>query len=235
MAVSASSDGGRMDFSRGRVRRSGDSCTGIWRGAVRGTRWVLREATDAFGDGPSEPARRRSRSRGVPGPAGRPVPPGARAGIACDGGIIVDAYAMTNDPDVLAIGDATTRPIFRQGRLGRVESIPSVTEQARQASSTILGSLPPPSELPWFWSDQFDLKLKMAGAVRPDAQVVVRDEKVKNRFALFHHEKGRVIAVETANHPAAFIAAKHLIAHETRVDIENLGNPSVDFRDLVGT
>ncbi|SLK10493.1 NAD(P)/FAD-dependent oxidoreductase [Arthrobacter sp. P2b] len=158
-----------------------------------------------------------------------------RAGIACDGGIIVDAYAMTNDPDVLAIGDATTRPIFRQGRLGRVESIPSVTEQAKQASSTILGSLPPPSELPWFWSDQFDLKLKMAGAVRPDAQVVVRDEKVKNRFALFHHEKGRVIAVETANYPAAFVAARHLIAHETPVDIENLGNPSVDFRDLVGT
>ncbi|TDO46869.1 3-phenylpropionate/trans-cinnamate dioxygenase ferredoxin reductase subunit [Kribbella sp. VKM Ac-2527] len=134
------------------------------------------------------------------------------AGLDCDQGIVVDGSARTSDSAVFAIGDVTRRPVPGVDGLMRLESIPSATEQARQVSAAILGAEAPAPEVPWFWSDQFDLKLKIAGVVVPGCHVVRRGEPASGRFALLHHDDaGAVTAVETANAPGEFMAAKKLL------------------------
>jgi len=150
------------------------------------------------------------------------------AGLRSDHGVVVDGRARTSDPHVLAIGDVTRRPGYV-----RLESIPSATEQARQAVATITGGAPAPSEVPWFWSDQFDLKLKIAGLVPAEPSTVVRGDPAAGRFALFHLDGGALSAVESANSPAEFMAGKKFLASGTRLDPARLADPSTPLRDAV--
>jgi 3-phenylpropionate/trans-cinnamate dioxygenase ferredoxin reductase subunit len=152
------------------------------------------------------------------GPPGRP-------------GVLVDGGARTNDPAVLAIGDVTCRPVAGVDGPCRLESIPSATEQARQATATILGKPLPQAETPWFWSDQFDLKLKIAGIVRPGPETVLRGDPASGRFALFHLEDGRPFAVESANASPEFMAGKRWIAAGTAVDPAVLQDAAASLRD----
>ena len=157
------------------------------------------------------------------------------AGLDCDHGIVVDDRARTSDPAVFAIGDVTRRPVPGVHGLMRLESIPSSTEQAKQASTAILGSEPTPGEMPWFWSDQFDLKLKIAGVVAAGRAVVRRGEPSSGRFALFHHENGVVTAVEAANAPADFMAARSLIASRRPIDPDRLADNELQLREAIAT
>jgi 3-phenylpropionate/trans-cinnamate dioxygenase ferredoxin reductase subunit len=153
------------------------------------------------------------------------------AGIHCDGGILVDEFARTNDSSILAIGDVTKRPLPDQPHRIRLESIPSAVEQAKQAAATITGGAAPKPEVPWFWSDQFDLQLKIAGLVRPTRAAVLRGDPGAGKFALFHlDEEDRVTAVETSNAAALFMAGKKMIGGKTRVKPDLLGDASVDVR-----
>lgn len=140
------------------------------------------------------------------------------AGLACDQGVLVDVSARTGDPSVLAIGDVTRRPVAGADGPLRLESIPSATEQARQACAAILGTAPPQAEVPWFWSDQFDLKVKIAGLVDDVRDVVLRGDPASGRFALFHHEELVVTAVESVGAPADFAAGRKFIASRRRID-----------------
>jgi 3-phenylpropionate/trans-cinnamate dioxygenase ferredoxin reductase subunit len=152
-------------------------------------------------------------------------------GIDCDGGIFVDECARTNDPSVFAIGDVTKRPLPGQAQRIRLESIPSAVEQAKQAAAAITGSAAPKAEVPWFWSDQFDLQLKIAGLVRPTRAAIVRGDTDSGKFALFHlDEDDRVAAVETSNAAAFFMAGKKMIGNKTRVQPDLLADGSVDVR-----
>ncbi|HEY0052796.1 MAG TPA: FAD-dependent oxidoreductase, partial [Caulobacteraceae bacterium] len=81
------------------------------------------------------------------------------AGLDCDDGVIVDASARTSHPDVFAVGDCTRRPLSLYASMARLESVPNALEQAKQAACAIAGRSPPPPEVPWFWSDQYELKL----------------------------------------------------------------------------
>ncbi|ATQ29194.1 NAD(P)/FAD-dependent oxidoreductase [Rhodococcus ruber] len=158
---------------------------------------------------------------------------------ACDlergpaGGIVVDEFARTSDPAILAIGDVTCRRVPGLDGIGRLESIPSATEQARQAVAAILGTPSPQPETPWFWSDQFDLKLKIAGVVRPGADVVRRGDPETGRFALFHLRDGVPVAVESANASPDFMAGKKWIGAGTSVDPVRLADPGIALRDAV--
>lgn len=155
------------------------------------------------------------------------------AGLDCDGGLLVDGGARTSDPAVFGIGDVTSRAVPGvEGRM-RLESIPSATEQAKQAVASILGRPAPEPEIPWFWSDQLNLKLKIAGVVRPGPRVVPRGDPGSGRFALFHLEDDRVTAVETSNSPAEFMAGKKFIATGVRVDPTRLADTAVALRDVV--
>src|SRR5262249_37505720 len=87
----------------------------------------------------------------------------AAAGLECSNGIRVDAHARTADPDVLAAGDCTSHPLALYGRVVRLESVPNAVHQAKVAAATLLGNPSPYSEIPWFWSDQYDVKLQIVG------------------------------------------------------------------------
>lgn len=156
------------------------------------------------------------------------------AGLVCEGGIVVDAAARTSDPSVFAIGDVTRRPLRHYDGAHRLESIPSAVEQAKQATCAILGESGPRPEVPWFWSDQFDVKLKIAGLLIGVDTTVRRGDPVAGKFALYHLREGRVVAVETVNSGPDFMAGKQLIDHGTPVDPARLADSAVSLRELAG-
>jgi 3-phenylpropionate/trans-cinnamate dioxygenase ferredoxin reductase subunit len=158
------------------------------------------------------------------------------AGIDCDGGILVDEAARTSDPSIFAIGDVTRRPLAGEPARIRLESIPSAVEQAKQAAAAITGTPAPAAEVPWFWSDQFDLQLKIAGIVRPCRPAIMRGDPATGKFALFHlTDEDTLAAVETSNSAAMFMAGKKLIGSETRLDPVLLADQSVDIRKCLAT
>ncbi|MGY1806220.1 NAD(P)/FAD-dependent oxidoreductase [Blastococcus sp. SYSU D00669] len=157
------------------------------------------------------------------------------AGLVCGNGIVVDDRARTSAEGVWAIGDVTSRPVHHYpGTHCRLESIPSAGEQAKQAVADILGLPAPVPEVPWFWSDQFDLKLQIAGLFGSAEASVVRRHPDTDGFATFHLDgDGRVLAVEAVNAGAEFMAGKKWIAGHATPDVHRLADPAVALRDLV--
>lgn len=133
----------------------------------------------------------------------------AQAGLALDDGIVTDAECRTSDPAIFAIGDCARRPCkFYEGRPVRGESVHNATEGARITAAVLTGAKPPPEELPWNWSDQYDLKLLTGGLSQGYDAVVVRGQPSARAFALFYLKAGRVIAVDAVNQPDAYLAIK---------------------------
>ena len=156
------------------------------------------------------------------------------AGLPCDGGIVVDAQARTAAADVWAVGDVTRRPLpFYEDRPWRLESVPNALEQARQAACAIAGRPAPPPETPWFWSDQYDLKLQIAGLPFEADRRVVRGDPAEARFAVFHLKAGRVRAVEAVNAAPEFMAGRQLIARGVEVHAESLADPATSLKSLM--
>ncbi|GAA1365229.1 FAD-dependent oxidoreductase [Arthrobacter rhombi] len=155
------------------------------------------------------------------------------AGLTCEGGIVVDEDGRTSDPAIFALGDVTSRPVpgapTANGRM-RLESIPGAVDQAKRAAAAIVGQTPGGATIPWFWSDQFDLKIKIAGIVGGEYASVLRGDPESRSFALFHHRDGVLVAAETVNSPRDFMAAKALLASGDRVDPRVLADPSLDVR-----
>ena len=154
------------------------------------------------------------------------------AGLDCQDGVLVDLMARTSDPHVSAIGDCTRRPLPIYGQVGRLESVPNALEQAKQAAADICGREQPPGEVPWFWSDQYDLKLQIAGIARPGDTIVQRGDPASRKFAVFHLRDGAVAAVEAVNAPPEFMAGKQLIGSRKPVSREKLANPAISMKEV---
>ncbi|HEV2083065.1 MAG TPA: FAD-dependent oxidoreductase [Brevundimonas sp.] len=156
------------------------------------------------------------------------------AGLTCRDGVLVDDQARTDDPAVFAIGDMTCRPVPVLDLADvRLESVPSALEQARQAASAICGRSPPPPEVPWFWSDQYDLKIQIAGLPAGADARVVRGDVDADRpggFAVFHLKGDRIVCVEAVNAPAEFMGGRLLIQKGQAVDPARLADPSVPMK-----
>ena len=154
------------------------------------------------------------------------------AGLACENGVIVDGQARTSDPDIFAIGDMTQRPMPLYGRSLRLESVPNALEQARQAAAAICGTAEPKSETPWFWSDQYDLKLQIAGIPFQVDQIVVRGDPATRKFAVFHLSQNRVQAVEAINAPPEFIVGRQWLASRREIDVLRLADVSIPMKEV---
>lgn len=157
-----------------------------------------------------------------------------QAGLDCDtggsGGIIVEEMARTSDPAIFAIGDVTFRPVPVHDCSLRLESVPNALEQARQAAHAIVGRPQPAPEVPWFWSDQYDLKLQIAGLPASADRILLRGEPSTGRFAVFHLKGTRIVCVEAVNAPPEFMAGKQLIQKRTPVDLGRLADPAVSMK-----
>ena len=114
----------------------------------------------------------------------------------------------------------------------RLESVPNALEQAKQAASAIVGRPAPAGEVPWFWSDQYDLKLQIAGVPFDADRLVLRGETDKAPLAVFHLKGDRLMAVEAVNAPAEFMGGRLLIAKGGGVDVTRLADPSVPMKAL---
>jgi len=155
-----------------------------------------------------------------------------RAGLAVSDGIVVDGEARTDDPAVFAIGDCSCRPCIGQADRMRLESVPNALEQARTAAAAICSKPLVASGVPWFWSDQYDLKLQIAGISRGYQDVVVRGSIEDRHFCVFYLSDDRLIAADTINSPQDFSAARAIIGKGTKVDASRLADPSVPLGTL---
>jgi len=155
------------------------------------------------------------------------------AGLACGNGVVVDEAARTSDPAIWAIGDMTFRPIPAQGGLRhRLESVPNALEQAKQAAADITGRAAPTPEVPWFWSDQYEIKLQIAGLPEGADRQVVRGDVEGGAFAVFHLAGDRIVCVEAVNAPAEFMAGRQMISRRQAVDAVRLSDRSVSMKEV---
>ena len=154
------------------------------------------------------------------------------AGLVCDNGVVVDAHARTSDPVIFAIGDMTQRPMPLYDRSVRLESVPNALEQARQAAAAICDKPEPKPETPWFWSDQYDLKLQIAGMPFDVDQIVVRGDPATRKFAVFHLSQRRVQAVEAINSAPEFMIGRQWLASRREVDPARLADISVPIKEV---
>jgi 3-phenylpropionate/trans-cinnamate dioxygenase ferredoxin reductase component len=154
------------------------------------------------------------------------------AGLVCGNGIVVDEMMRTSDPDVFAAGDVAWRPLVHYGREGRLESVHNAIEGGKLAAAAILGMPPPQIEAPWFWSDQFDLKLQTVGLWTGADQTVVRGDPGTRAFSVFYLKEGRVIAVDAVNSPPEFVVGKKLVAAKAKVAPGELVDKSISMKDI---
>jgi 3-phenylpropionate/trans-cinnamate dioxygenase ferredoxin reductase subunit len=154
------------------------------------------------------------------------------AGLTVDNGVVVDEFLRTEDPDIYAIGDVARYPHPQYGRC-RLESVPNASAQARALARTLTGLVEPFSETPWFWSDQYDVKLQTVGLIAGHDDLVVRtggDDP--RRFAAFYLRSGVLIAADIASNPREFAFAKRLVADRLPIDRADLANPGRSIKDI---
>ncbi|MFN4102232.1 MAG: NAD(P)/FAD-dependent oxidoreductase [Pararhodobacter sp.] len=154
------------------------------------------------------------------------------AGIACSNGILTDRDARSSDPRVFAAGDCAARPLVHYGRTGRLESVHNAIEQGKLAAAAILGQPRPAEDCPWFWSDQYDLKLQIAGLSTGHDQIIVRGDPTARKFAAFYLKAGTLIAVDAVNSPPEFLASKKLIIAGAKPDPARLADTSIPMKDI---
>jgi len=154
------------------------------------------------------------------------------AGLECNNGIVVDECCRTSDPHILAIGDCTNHPNHLLGRRLRLESVHNAQEQAKTAAATLCGKLKPYNQVPWFWSDQYDLKLQIVGLSGDHDQVIIRGDFADRSFAAFYMKGDLLIAVDAVNSGREFMLSKKLIAQGARLEPEILADTSIDFKEL---
>ena len=157
-----------------------------------------------------------------------------KAGLEVDNGIVVDGHARTADEDIYAAGDCTSHFNRHYDRRVRLECVQNATDQARVAALNLCGRETEYDALPWFWSDQYDLKLQIAGLSQGYDDVVVRGDVEQGRScSAVYLRQGEVICVDAVNRPAEFMAGKRLIAARARPARDRLEDESAPLRDLI--
>lgn len=131
-------------------------------------------------------------------------------GLARTGGIVVDEAARTSIPSVVAAGDCTVVAHPWRGAL-RLESVQNAVAQAKVAAATLLGAEPPATGVPWFWSDQADLKLQIAGLSTGYDETVLRGDPSSEQFSLLYYREGQLIAVDAVNTPRDYMAVRKIL------------------------
>ena len=152
-------------------------------------------------------------------------------GLECDNGIAADGHCRTSDPDIFSFGDCASFPSLRYGRRVRLESVDNAFEQAKTAAATIMGRAVTHDKVPWFWSDQYDLKLLIVGLAEGYDEVVVRGDPSTKSFSVCYLKAGELLALDSINHPKDYMAARKLIAERVKLDPSKLADPTIALKD----
>jgi 3-phenylpropionate/trans-cinnamate dioxygenase ferredoxin reductase subunit len=156
----------------------------------------------------------------------------AAAGLKCENGIWVDESCRTSDPHVYAAGDCTNHPSIHYGRRVRLESVDNAVEQGRVAAASLCGKDARHDHVPWFWSDQYDVKLQIAGLSQGHDRIVVRGEPASGHFAIYYLLQGELIAVDAVNSPKDFMSGRRWIAERRHPDVTKLADMSVELKTM---
>lgn len=155
------------------------------------------------------------------------------AGLVCENGINTDAESRTSDPDIYAVGDCANRIIRPYGHRGRLESVHNAIETAKIAAASICGKPAPMLDVPWFWSDQYDLKMQTAGLLTGFEQAIVRGDMAARKFSVWYLGAGKILAVDAVNAPGDFMAAKRLVGKPAPADAGLLADTATDLKTLL--
>ena len=156
-----------------------------------------------------------------------------QAGLDCDNGIVVDEFTKTRDENIYAVGDCSNHPNFLYERRLRLESVPNAMGQAKTAASSICEEETIYDEVPWFWSDQYDVKLQTVGLFQDHDQIVVRGDVNSRKLAVFYLKEGRLIATDALSSPAEFMVSKRLVANKATPDPDLLADAEVPIKSLL--
>jgi 3-phenylpropionate/trans-cinnamate dioxygenase ferredoxin reductase subunit len=154
------------------------------------------------------------------------------AGLECDRGIVVDECSRTSDPLIVAAGDccARRRP---DGSLLRLESVQNAVEQGKSAAAALLGHHRAFTAAPWFWSDQFDIKLQMVGLSHGYDEVVTRGDLERPAFSAFYYRAGRLIAVDSLNRIPDHMQGRKLLDQGISPTPAQLATPGFELASLL--
>lgn len=156
------------------------------------------------------------------------------AGLPVDNGIVVDDAGRTGDDCIYAMGDCAMHAHhgFLKRKM-RIESLPNTLEQARIIAASICGQPVPAVTPPWFWSDQYALKLQMVGISEEYDELVIRGSEADASFIAFYLKEGRIIAADSVNRPGEFMLAKRLVAEARAIPAATLGDDSNPLRNAI--
>jgi 3-phenylpropionate/trans-cinnamate dioxygenase ferredoxin reductase subunit len=157
----------------------------------------------------------------------------ASAGLEVSNGIVVDDHCRASSAGVYGIGDCTWHPNTLLGCELRLESVHNALEQAKTAAANICGKDTAYAQVPWFWSDQYDLKLQIAGLSRGYDEFVMRGEPESRSFSCLYLRDGRLISVDAVNCPKDFVQSKALIAAHAKIDPGILADTGIQLKDMV--
>jgi 3-phenylpropionate/trans-cinnamate dioxygenase ferredoxin reductase component len=155
------------------------------------------------------------------------------AGLECENGVVTDAHCRTADEAIWAVGDCASHLNRRYGRHLRLESVDNAFEQGTTVALNLLGTPTPHDKLPWFWSDQFDLKLIIVGISHGYDTVVTRGTPATRSFSACYLRNGELIAIDSVNAPKDQMAARRLIAAHVRPNVDKLADPAIALKDAV--
>lgn len=157
----------------------------------------------------------------------------AAAGLECTGGIVVDEYARTADPAIFAAGDCTVLPW--KGTRIRLESVQNAIDQAEAAAAVIAGGTEPYEARPWFWSDQYDVKLQIAGFNMGYDETVIRPGLMEGASSIWYFKGGTFIAVDAVNDARAYVCGKRMLELGITPDRTIVADPQSDLKQLLKT
>lgn len=157
------------------------------------------------------------------------------AGIACANGIIVDEQMRTSVPNIFAIGDCAAHENDYAGKTRiRLESIQNANDQARVVAQVLSGADSRYHSVPWFWSDQGDIRLQMVGLSIGRTDCVTRGDPAQGRFSVFHYRGDTLIAVDSINQPMDHINSRKLLSNGISPDKALIADPTTDLKQLLG-
>ncbi|WP_454848823.1 NAD(P)/FAD-dependent oxidoreductase [Rhizobium binxianense] len=154
------------------------------------------------------------------------------AGLEVANGIVVDEFARTSDPHIFAAGDCAVLP-WQGGRI-RLESVQNAVDQAEAAAAVIAGGSEPYDPKPWFWSDQYDIKLQIAGFNLGYDETLLRPGAREGAHSVWYFKNGRFIAVDAINDAKAYVTGKKMLESGINPDRAVLADPSADLKILLG-
>lgn len=148
-------------------------------------------------------------------------------------GVWTDEHARTSDPSIYAAGDCASHPSAIYERRLRLESVPNAIEQGKVAGVNMTGGNAVYDAAPWFWSDQYDVKLQTVGVSEGAEERIVRGSPEQRKFSVWYLQRGRLLAVDAVNDPAAFAVSKRLVAAKSSPDAKILADPAADLKSLL--